>query len=109
MKINEAVKDLLNMINSMLNEQELKYYIKKGGCWRIANEIDLMFLNKEDFTDVLPRKRGDLLQTNSWEGYILAAFLVNKNGKDMRYIANQLNDAERMAPNWLRENSNMVA
>ena len=106
-KINEMVKDLSNKINALINEQEIKYFVKKGGSWRVANELDLLFLNKEEFVDVFPRKRGDLLQTNSWEGYILAVFLTNKNGKDMHYIANQLSDAERMAPVWLRENSNM--
>ena len=106
-KINEMVKSLSNMINSILNEQELKYFVKKGGSWRVANELDLLFLNKEEFIDVFPRKRGDLLQTNSWEGYILAVFLTNKNGKDTHYVVKQLADAEKMAPNWLKENSNM--
>ena len=108
-KLNEMVKDLSNKINSLFNEQEMKFFIKKNGNWEIANEIDLMFLNKEDFADVLPRKRGDILQTNSWEGLILAVFLANKNGKDTNYITNQLTKAEHMAPDWLKENSNLVA
>ena len=98
-KINEMVKDLSNKINALINEQEIKYFVKKGGSWRVANELDLLFLNKEEFVDVFPRKRGDLLQTNSWEGYILAVFLTNKNGKDKHYVANQLAEAERMALN----------
>ena len=106
-KINEMVKDLSNKINALINEQEIKYFVKKGGSWRVANELDLLFLNKEEFVDVFPRKRGDLLQTNSWEGYILAVFLTNKNGKDTHYVVKQLADAERMAPVWLQENSNM--
>ena len=106
-KINEMVKDLSNKINALINEQEIKYFVKKGGSWRVANELDLLFLNKEEFIDVFPRKRGDLLQTNSWEGYILAVFLTNKNGKDTHYVVKQLADAEKMAPSWLKENSNM--
>ena len=107
-KFNEVVKDVCNMINSLLNEQEIKYYIKKGGNWKVATGMDLLFLNDEKFADVLPRKRGDLLQTNNWEGFILASFLANKNGKDTHYVANQLADAEKMAPAWLRDNSNLV-
>ena len=106
-KINEMVKDLSNKINALINEQEIKYFVKKGGSWRVANELDLLFLNKEEFIDVFPRKRGDLLQTNSWEGYILAVFLTNKNGKDTHYVVKQLADAEKMAPDWLKKNSNM--
>ena len=106
-KINEMVKDLSNKINALINEQEIKYFVKKGGSWRVANELDLLFLNKEEFMDIFPRKRGDLLQTNSWEGYILAVFLTNKNGKDTHYVVKQLADAEKMAPAWLQENSNM--
>lgn len=106
-KFNAVVRDIRNMVNSMLNEQELKYFIKKGGEWKTADDLDLLFFNKEEFIDVFPRKRGDLLQTNSWEGYILAVFLTNKNGKDTHYVVKQLADAEKMAPDWLRENSNM--
>ena len=106
-KINEMVKGLSNMINSMLNEQELKYFVKKGGEWKTATKMDLLFFNKSEFVDILPRKRGDLLQTNSWQGFILAVFIGNRNGSDTNYVMNQLSDAERMAPVWLRKNSNM--
>ena len=106
-KLNAMVKDLNNMVNSMLNEQELKYFVKKGGEWKTADDLDLLFLNKEEFVDVMPRKRGDLLQTNSWQGFILAVFIGNRNGSDTNYVMNQLSDAEKMSPVWLRENSNM--
>lgn len=96
-KFNEVVKDVCNMINSLLNEQEIKYYIKKDRHWDVASKMDLLFLNKEEFMNVLPRKRGDLLQTNNWEGHKLAVFLANKNGKDKNYIVKQLAEAERMA------------
>ena len=108
-KINEMVKGLSNMINSMLNEQELKYFVKKGGEWKTATEVDLLFFNKSEFVDILPRKRGDLMQTNTWEGLILAVFVANKNNKDIGYVNAQLAEAEYMAPAWLQENSNMVA
>ena len=107
-KFNAVVRDICNMVNSMINEQELKYYVKKGGHWEIANKIDLLFFNNSEFVDIMPRKRGDLLQTNTWEGLILAVFVANKNNKDMGYVSNQLSEAEKMAPKWLRENSNLV-
>ena len=107
-KINEMVKELGNMINSMVNEQELKYFVKKGGEWKTADDLDLLFFRKEEFVDVMPRKRGDLLQTNSWQGFILAVFIGNRNDNDTNYVANQLADAENMAPAWLQENSNLV-
>ena len=106
-KFNEVVKDVCNMINSLLNEQELKYFVKKGGEWKTADDLDLLFFHKEEFVDVMPRKRGDLLQTNSWQGFILAVFIGNRNDNDTNYVMNQLSDAERMAPVWLQENSNM--
>ena len=102
-----VVRDICNMVNSMLNEQELKYFVKKGGEWKTADDLDLLFFHKEEFVDVMPRKRGDLLQTNSWQGFILAVFIGNRNDNDTNYIMNQLSDAERMAPVWLQENSNM--
>ena len=108
-KFNAVLKDLGNMINSLINKQEVKYYVKKGGRWEIANEIDLMFFNKNEFFNVLPRKRGDLTQTNTWEGLLLAIFIGNSNNKDTGYINAQLAEAERMAPVWVRENSNLVA
>ena len=106
-KLNAMVKDLSNKINSLFNEQELKYFVKKGGEWKTASEIDLLFFNNSEFIDVLPRKRGDLLQSNTWEGLILAVFIANKNSKDIGYVNAQLSDAERMAPAWVKENSNM--
>ena len=102
-----VVRDICNIVNSMLNEQELKYFVKKGGEWKTADDLDLLFFHKEEFVDVMPRKRGDLLQTNSWQGFILAVFIGNRNDNDTNYIMNQLSDAERMAPVWLQENSNM--
>ena len=108
-KLNNIVKDIFNSINALVNEQELKYFVKKGGEWKTASEIDLLFFNKSEFVDVLPRKRGDLLQSNTWEGLILAVFIANKNSKDIGYVNAQLSDAEKMAPAWLQENSNLVA
>ena len=108
-KINEMVKDLSNKINALINEQEIKYFVKKGGEWKTATEMDLLFFNNNEFYDVMPRKRGDLLQSNTWEGLILAVFIANKNSKDIGYINAQLADAEKMAPAWLKKNSNLVA
>ena len=108
MKINEAVKDLFNKLNALINEQELKYFVKKGGEWKTATEMDLLFFNNNEFVDVLPKKRGDLLQSNTWEGLILAVFIANKNSKDIGYVNAQLAEAEYMAPAWLKKNSNMV-
>ena len=108
-KFNAVIRDICNMVNALINEQEMKYYVKKGGEWKAANEIDLLFFNKSEFVDVLPRKRGDLLQSNTWEGLILAVFISNKNSKDIGYVNAQLADAEKMAPDWVRENSNLVA
>ena len=108
-KINEMVKDLSNKINALINEQEIKYFVKKGGEWKTATEMDLLFFNNNEFVDVLPKKRGDLLQSNTWEGLSLAVFIANKNSKDIGYVNAQLSDAERMAPDWLKENSNLVA
>ena len=107
-KFNAVVRDIRNMVNSMLNEQELKYFVKKGGEWKTADDLDLLFFHKEEFVDVMPRKRGDLLQTNSWQGFILAVFIGNRNGSDTNYVMNQLSDAERMAPKWLCENSDQA-
>ena len=104
---NAAVKDVCNMLNSLINEQELKYFVKKGGHWREADRLDLLFLSKRELTKEWPKKRGDLLMTNNWQGFILAIFIGNKNCKDIRYVISQLNDAEKMSPAWVRENSNM--
>ena len=106
-KFNNIVKDICNMVNSLVNEQELKYFVKKGGEWKTADDLDLLFFNNSEF--VMPRKRGDLLQSNTWQGFILAVFIGNKNNKDEHYTIAQLDDAERMAPAWLQENSNLVA
>ena len=103
------LKEIANKINSLLNRQEVKYYVKKGGRWEIANELDLLFFNKDEFINTMPRKRGDLTQTNTWEGLLLAIFIGNANNKDTHYVENQLNEAEKMAPDWVRENSNLVA
>ena len=106
---NAAVKDICNKINAVINEQELKYFVKKRGYWVEADRLDLLFFNNNEFVDVLPKKRGDLLQSNTWEGLILAVFIANKNRKDIGYVNAQLADAEKMAPAWLQKNSNMVA
>ena len=107
-KFNAVIRDICNMVNSMLNEQELKYFVKKGGEWKTADDLDLLYFHKEEFGDVMPRKRGDLLQTNSWQGFILAVFIGNRNDNDTNYVANQLAEAENMAPAWLQKNSNLV-
>ena len=98
---------MVNKVNAFINKQMVKFYIKKGGHWNEATRKDLLFLSKREFSNVWPKKRGDLLQTNTWEGYLLAIFIANVNNKDVRYTIDQLNKAERMAPAWLRENSNM--
>lgn len=101
------MEKLVNKINSLVNAQVVKFYVKKNGHWDEATRKDLLFFSKKDFKDIWPKKRGDLLQTNTWKGYILAIFIGNKNNKDIRYTVNQLERAERFAPNWLKENSNM--
>ena len=93
------VKDIFNGLNALINEQEMKFFIKKDGHWNVASKMDLLFLNKKEFVDALPRKRGDLLQTTNWEGFVVAVFIANKNGKDKHYIVSQLAEAERMALN----------
>lgn len=106
-KLNTIMKDICNMINSMLNEQELKYFVKKGGHWNEADRLDLLFLSKRELIKHWPKKRGDLLMTNNWQGFILAIFVANKNNKDIRYTIDQLNEAEKIAPDWVKENSNL--
>ena len=101
------LEKLSNIVNTMVNKQEIKFFIKKNGHWDEASRHDTLFLHKKDFVKEWPRKRGDLLQTNSWEGYLLAIFIGNVNNKDIRYIISKLSEAERLAPNWVRENSNM--
>ena len=100
-------KKIANTINEIVNKQEIKFFIKKNGHWDVASRHDLLFFSKKDFAKNWPRKRGDILQTNNWKGCILAIFIANKNGKDIRYTIDQLATAEKMAPNWVRENSNM--
>ena len=106
-KFNAVLKDLSSKFISLFNGQEMKFFVKKGGHWCVASSIDLLFLNMDEFVNVLPRKRGDILQTNTWEGLLLTAFLTNKNGKDACYINAQLAEAERMAPDWVLRNSNL--
>ena len=102
-----TLSNAINTINSLINEQEIKFYVKKGGHWHEASRHDLLFFRKKDFAKNWPKKKGDLLQTNTWKGYILAIFVGNKNNKDIHYTVKQLERAERFAPNWLKENSNM--
>ena len=95
---------LANVINSIINTQVVKFYIKKRGHWHEATRKDLLFFpirNNKSF----PRKRGDLLQLSNWEGNLLAVFVANANNKDIRYTIGQLERAEKLAPNWVRENS----
>ena len=100
------LKEMVNKINSLVNKQEVKYYVKKRGHWDTASRKDLLFFRFRK-NDKFPRKRGELLQTASWEGNLLAIFIANVNNKDVRYTIDQLNKAEKMAPAWVRENSNM--
>ena len=99
------LKKLANKINAVINEQELKFFVKKNGHWDVATRRDLLFFSKKDFAKNWPRKRGDLLQTNNWKGFILAIFIANVNNKDVRYTITQLEKAEKLAPNWVKENS----
>ena len=101
------LKEMVNKVNSLVNKQAVKFYVKKSGHWDEATRKDLLFFSKKDFKDIWPKKRGDLLQTNNWKGFILAIFVANANNKDIRHIIDQLNKAEKMAPAWVRENSNM--
>ena len=99
------LKKLANKINSIVNTQVVKFYVKKHGHWDEATRKDLLFFpirNNKSF----PRKRGDLLQLSNWEGNLLAIFVANaNNNKDIRYIIGQLERAEKLAPNWVKENS----
>ena len=95
---------MVNKINSLVNKQEVKYYVKKGGHWDSARRKDLLFFRFRK-NDKFPRKRGELLQTASWEGNLLAVFVANANNKDIRYTIGQLEKAEKLAPNWVKENS----
>ena len=95
---------MVNKVNSLVNKQEVKYYVKKGGHWDTASRKDLLFFRFRK-NDKFPRKRGELLQTASWEGNLLAIFIANVNNKDVRYTITQLEKAEKLAPNWVKENS----
>ena len=97
-------KKIANKINSIVNAQVVKFYIKKKGHWDEATKKDLLFFpvrNNKSF----PRKSGDLLKLSNWEGNLLAIFVANKNGKDIRYTIGQLEKAEKLAPAWVKENS----
>ena len=94
--------DLCNFINAATNKQVTKFFVKKGGHWMPADKMDLLFFKADDH---MPRRRGDLLQTNTWNNKILAVFIGNENNKDTNYTNRQLNEAEKMAPAWLREAS----
>ena len=96
MGINAAIKDVINMINSLVNNQELKYFVKKNGHWDVATAEDLMFFKEHNMN--MPKKRGDLLQTNTWRNHLLVVFIGNENDKDIRYILKQLQKAEKKAP-----------
>ncbi len=97
------VNFVCNLINALVNKQAMKMYVKKGGHWDVASRRDVLFFKKKNIR--MPRKRGDLLQTNTWCGKIMAVFIANENEKDIRYIIKQLQRAERMAPDYLRRNS----
>ena len=101
--INAIVNAVLNTINTLVNRQVLKYYVKKNGHWDVATAGDLMFFKENNMN--MPKKRGDLLQTNTWRNHLLVVFFANKNGKDIRYVLKQLQHAERTAPEWLRRSS----
>ena len=101
--INVIVNMVFNIINAFVNRQELKYYVKKNGHWDVATTGDLMFFQESKMN--MPKKRGDLLQTDTWRNHLLVVFLANENDKDIRYTINQLRKAEKRAPEWLRKSS----
>ena len=94
--------DLANHINAACNKQVMKFFVKKDGHWMPAGKMDLLFFKADGH---MPKRRGDLLQTNTWDNKILAVFIGNENDKDSNYTVRQLNEAEKMAPQWLRESS----
>lgn len=102
-RINVLVKAVLNVISILLNKQEIKYYVKKNGHWDVATAGDLLFFKEERVH--MPKKRGDLHTTNTWRNHILAVFVANENGKDIRYTVKQLQKAEKAAPDWLRRSA----
>lgn len=101
--INVIANTIFSIINALVNRQVLKYYVKKNGHWDVATAGDLMFF-KEDKMN-MPKKRGDLLQTNTWRNHLLVVFFANENDKDIRYTLKQLQKAEKRAPEWLRKSS----
>lgn len=105
--INAIANVILNVINAFVNKQVVKFYVKKDGHWHVATKSDMMFFKPEVMK--MPRKRGDLLQTNTWRNHILAVFIGNENDKDIRYTLKQLQKAEKGAPDWLRQSSIMPA
>lgn len=100
-RINAAIDDVCNMINAAVNKQTMKFFVKKNGHWAPATKMDLLFFK----SDHMPKRRGDLLQSNTWDNHIIAAFIGNANDKDLHYTLRQLHEAEKMAPEWLRQNS----
>ena len=101
--INAIVNAVFSIINAFVNKQVLKYYVKKNGHWDVATAGDLMFFKENKMN--MPKKRGDLLQTNTWRNHLLVVFFANENGKDIRYTLKQLQKAEKRAPEWLRKSS----
>lgn len=99
--LKNALFDLSNFVNAVVNRQVMKIFVKKNGHWAPATKMDLLFFNSEH----MPKSRGDLLQSNTWDNKLLAAFIGNANEKDTHYTLRQLQDAEKMAPQWLREAS----
>ena len=102
-KINTIINAIFSIINALVNRQVLKYYVKKNGHWDVATAGDLMFFQESKMN--MPKKRGDLLQTNTWRNHLLVVFLANENDQDIRYTINQLRKAEKRAPEWLRKSS----
>ena len=100
--LKNALFDLCNFINAATNKQVTKFFVKKDGHWAPASRMDLLFFKADGH---MPRRRGDLLQTNTWDNKLLAVFIGNANEKDTHYVRRQLQDAEKMAPQWLREAS----
>ena len=100
-KINAGINEICNVVNGAINKQEFKFFVKKNGHWDKATKMDLMFFKSEH----MPKRRGDLLQTNTWDNKLLAIFIGNANEKDTHYVRRQLGEAEKMAPEWLRKAS----
>ena len=99
--LKNVIFDICNFINAATNKQVVRFMVKKDGHWDEATKMDLLYFK----SDHMPRRRGDLLQTNTWDNKLLAVFYANENRKDTNYVIRQLQDAEKMAPAWLREAS----